>query len=69
MSEQQKARAQGILDALKELGYLRIDYDCGHRVTVSISAGDTQLSRKKATALAVVKLREIILQAIVKSEE
>jgi hypothetical protein len=69
MSEQQKARAQGILDALKELGYLRIDYDCGHRVTVSISAGDTQLSRKKATALAMIKLRGKIYQAIMTSEE
>jgi len=69
MSEKQKAQAQGILDALKELGYLSIEYDCGHRVTVSISAGDAQRSRPKATALAVVKLREIILQAIVKTEE
>lgn len=69
MSEQQKARAQKILDALKELGYLRIEYDCGHRVTVSINAGDAQLSTQKATAMAVVKLRDIIFQAIVKSEE
>ena len=69
MSEEQKTKAQKILDALKELGYLRIEYDCGHRVTVSISAGDVQTSRRKATALAVVKLRDIILQAIVKSEE
>lgn len=64
MSESRNKLAQGILDALKELGYVRLEYDNGGKVTASISACDAQLSRKKAEALSVIKLRNVLLQAI-----